>query len=290
MPLASPKLLTMMLAIAISMALLVSPGRARVHLQEQAEAEAEAQAQVQVQFVLPNPLKCWGSIREASFATVEKPGPKTSTEQDLRLVIGLNAQWLWRQVIAGGDNHIQDGTSFRGCLREISSIKTLDLSGNHGLHGAVHNLTNLSSIETLFMNDVILDDDFLLNIRIMTSIQVLSLRDCELNGLLSIKGLCEMKTLWELDVTRTSFGGALPWCLLNSTSLRLLDITSNHFNGNIAQSDLINLTSLEYLSLSNNDFEIPISFKSFFSHSKLKFVESMNNKLLEDQEDIFATP
>ncbi|KAH7860133.1 hypothetical protein Vadar_009769 [Vaccinium darrowii] len=67
MPLESPKLLTMMLAIAISMAMLVSRGQARFQPQVQAKVEAEAQ----VQFVLPDPLKCWGSIREAGVCANE---------------------------------------------------------------------------------------------------------------------------------------------------------------------------------------------------------------------------
>ncbi|KAE9462824.1 hypothetical protein C3L33_05268, partial [Rhododendron williamsianum] len=175
-------------------------------------------------------------------------------------------------------------------LGGLSSIKTLDLSYNRGLHGAVHNkdLRNLSNIENLLMDSVMLDD-ILLYIRVMTSLQVLSLRYCESKRILSIEGLCELKKLRELDIRGTSFGDTLPWCLANLTSLRLLDITDNHFTGNIAQSPLINLTSLEYLAISNNhDFEVPISFKSFFNHSKLVFIESLNNTLLEE-EDFPAT-
>ncbi|KAH7841934.1 hypothetical protein Vadar_021517 [Vaccinium darrowii] len=114
------------------------------------------------------------------------------------------------------------------------------------------------------------------------------------------QGLCELKNLQELDIsgakliwdqkTTSRFGGTLPWCLANLTSLRLLDITSSQFTGNIARSPLINLTSLEYLAISNNDFEIPISFKSFFNHSKLKFIESLNNTLLEEEEFLATFP
>ncbi|KAG5564259.1 hypothetical protein RHGRI_000455 [Rhododendron griersonianum] len=111
--------------------------------------------------------------------------------------------------------------------------------------------------------------------------------DLSQNAIVSISalnGLCELKTLRELDVTGSGFGDTLPWCLANLTSLRLLDITSNHFTGNIARSPLINLTSLEYLAISYNKFEIPISFKSFFNHSKLKFIKSLNNTLVEEED------
>ncbi|KAE9462823.1 hypothetical protein C3L33_05269, partial [Rhododendron williamsianum] len=176
-------------------------------------------------------------------------------------------------------------------LGGLSSIKTVDLSFNIGLHGAVHNkdLRNLSNIETLLMDFVILDD-VLPYIRVMTSLQVLSLTSCDSKRISSIEGLCELKKLRELDITQSSFGDTLPWCLANLTSLRLLDITSNHFTGNIARSPLINLTSLEYLAISNNHFEVPISFKSFFNHSKLVFIESLNNTLLEEEDFLATSP
>ncbi|KAH7860500.1 hypothetical protein Vadar_014111 [Vaccinium darrowii] len=235
-----------------------------------------------------------GSISINEFDGLNNLKELDLSSNRLRSIITVNGS----QEESGILNELEDldlshndlNDSIWSFLKELSSIKTLDLSGNHGLHGAIHNLAKLSSIENLFMDGATLGDDFLPNIRIMTSIRVLSLRDCALNRILPIEGLCELKTLRELDVTRTGFGGSLPWCLVNLTSLQLLDITSNHFNGNIARSPLINLTSLEYLAISNNDFEIPISFKSFFNHSKLMLVESLNNKLLEDQEDIFATP
>ncbi|XP_058181076.1 cuscuta receptor 1-like isoform X2 [Rhododendron vialii] len=187
------------------------------------------------------------------------------------------------------DNDLDNSVwSFFGGL---SSIKTLNLSLNKGLHGAVHNkdLKNLNNIENLIMDNVLLDD-VLPYIRVMTSLQVLSLTSCDSKHISSIEGLCELKKLRELDVARSRFGGTLPWCLANLTSLRLLDITSNHFTGNIARSPLINLTSLEYLAISNNDFEVPISFKSFFNHSKLVFIESLNNTLLEEEDYLATSP
>ncbi|KAI8570603.1 hypothetical protein RHMOL_Rhmol01G0048400 [Rhododendron molle] len=144
-------------------------------------------------------------------------------------------------------------------------------------------LRNVSNIETLLMDGVMLDD-VLPYIRVITSTQVLSLKYCDSKRIPSIEGLCELKKLRELDVSYSAFGETLPWCLANLTSLRLLDLTSNHFTGNIAWSPLIHLTSLEYLAISNNEFEVPISFNSFFNHSKLMFIESLNNMLLEGED------
>ncbi|KAF7153038.1 hypothetical protein RHSIM_Rhsim01G0055100 [Rhododendron simsii] len=58
MPSASPKLVTTMLVIAISVAMLVSLGQARVQPQAQTDVQAP------VQFALPDPLRCWASIRK----------------------------------------------------------------------------------------------------------------------------------------------------------------------------------------------------------------------------------
>ena len=65
----------------------------------------------------------------------------------------------------------------------------------------------------------------------------------------------------------------------NLTLLHLLDLSDNHFNGNINFSQLSSLTSLEYLSLSNNAFLNPITLSSFSNLSNLQVLLSDNNKV-----------
>ena len=65
--------------------------------------------------------------------------------------------------------------------------------------------------------------------------------------------------------------------MANWTSLHFLDLSDNHFSGNV--HSLSDLRSLEYLSLSNNVFLNPITFSSFFNLSNLKFLFSDNNKI-----------
>jgi Leucine-rich repeat (LRR) protein len=55
------------------------------------------------------------------------------------------------------------------------------------------------------------------------------------------------------------------------TSLQLLDLSKNHFRGNIS-SWITGLTSLKHIDLSYNLFEGLFSFDSFANHSKLEFV------------------
>ena len=65
--------------------------------------------------------------------------------------------------------------------------------------------------------------------------------------------------------------------MANWTSLHYLDLSDNHFSGNV--QSLSDLRSLEFLSLSNNEFLNPITFSSFFNLSNLKFLFSDNNKI-----------
>jgi len=91
-----------------------------------------------------------------------------------------------------------------------------------------------------------------------------------------------LKNLKQLDLARNNFGGSLPDCLGNLSSLQLLDVSDNQFTGNIAFGPLTNLISLQFLSLSNNLFDVPISMKPFLNHSSLKFFSSENNRLVKE--------
>ena len=93
--------------------------------------------------------------------------------------------------------------------------------------------------------------------------------------------LCALKKLEEFDLGGNNFEGIIPPCLTNLTSLRLLDISHNQFNGNLSSSLIADLTFLEYIDLSYNLFEGLFSFSLFGNLSKLKVIQilSDNNKL-----------
>nr|GMD70167.1 LRR receptor-like serine/threonine-protein kinase GSO1 [Ipomoea batatas] len=164
-------------------------------------------------------------------------------------------------------------------LSVLSSLNTLYFRHNHFLE--THYWKNLSKLENLFLDgSYLVDKNVLNNIGGLMSLKVISLSECGLSGTLPKQGWCELKNIQELRLSGNELNGVLPPCLGNLTSLRLIDLSSNQFFGNIAISPLSRLTSLESLTISNNQFQVPFSFESFSNHSNLKFIFAANNEVI----------
>ncbi|KAL4291951.1 hypothetical protein GQ457_14G027010 [Hibiscus cannabinus] len=178
---------------------------------------------------------------------------------------------------------MKQNVSLASLLEPFSSVKTLFLRENSYLSKAVatQELHVLSDVENLFLDNTAVDISFLQSIGILTSLKTLSLSNCSLTGTLPAHqaGLCYLNNLEELKLNGNALGGVIASCLVNLTSLRFLDISNNHFTGNIASTPL---TMLRFLSLSQNQFRVPVSFKSFANHSDLKILLADENKLVRD--------
>ncbi|KAG6621626.1 hypothetical protein I3842_Q015300 [Carya illinoinensis] len=157
---------------------------------------------------------------------------------------------------------------FQG-LSKLSKLKHLDLSGN------------------FFGNQIL---------RVLgAQLPALESLDLSYNGIEELHGLSELSKLKHLDLSWNNFGkqilrvlGTLPALKslnLNDNgiegplSIKVLDISSNRFIGNLSSSLVasLNPTTIEYIDLSHNLFEGLFSFSSFANHSKLKVVRIMSN-------------
>ncbi|XP_042961221.1 receptor-like protein 15 isoform X2 [Carya illinoinensis] len=188
------------------------------------------------------------------------------------------------EVLNLDGNYINE--SFLSSLGQILTLKKLYLRYNkllvdRPINIPISELRRLKNLQELYLDGSNIDRSFLRKVGAMTSLNVLTIRGCRLNGSLPIvQGLCELMNLRELDLSHNNFEGILPSCLANMTELQIFNISSNLFNGSIDLSPLPSLKSLEYLDLSHNYFN-PITFSSFFNLSKLEVIFSDGNNLVD---------
>ncbi|CAA2956649.1 LRR receptor-like serine threonine- kinase GSO1 [Olea europaea subsp. europaea] len=189
------------------------------------------------------------------------------------------------QVLKLDSLYVSNISNMVQSLRAFAYLKHFYFRYNY-VNGSIgsYDLSHLRRLEGLFLDNSIVDWNFLQSIGALTSLKILSLSNCGLNGTLLVQGLCELKKLQELDLSWNEYEGILPSCVANMTSLRLVELSHNTFTGNIASPPLSKLTSLEFLSISSNNFQVPISFKAFFNHSNFKFLFLDNNEIIDDNE------
>nr|XP_034910458.1 receptor like protein 21-like [Populus alba] len=174
---------------------------------------------------------------------------------------------------------------FKDLSSRLKKLENLRMGGNQCNDSIFSTLTGFSSLKSLILSrNQLTGSASIISFEIISShlwkLESLDLSYNQLTG--SITSWCELKNLKQLDLSGNNFGGSLPDCLGNLSSLQLLDVSKNQFTGNIASSPLTNLISLKFLSLSNNLFEVSTSMKPFMNHSSLKFFSSENNRLVTE--------
>ncbi|XP_040989697.1 receptor like protein 21-like [Juglans microcarpa x Juglans regia] len=210
------------------------------------------------------------------------------------------------------DGNNVDDMSIIPSLSGLTSLTTLNLAYND-LRGVNYGegwkmLSRLENLEILDLSHNYLNDtSFLQSIAAVKSLKSLNLKYNELTGLFPTKELanlsnlevlilagnhfggrlatqefCALKKLEVLDLSYNYFEGILPPCINNMTSLVVLDISDNQFNGNASSSYVeASGTSLEYIAFNYNQFVGIFSFKLFANYSKLEVLgfNGQNNKV-----------
>ncbi|AES86907.2 LRR receptor-like kinase family protein [Medicago truncatula] len=159
-------------------------------------------------------------------------------------------------------------SSILSSLNGLTALTTLKLGSNSMKNFSAQDFAKFSRLELLdldgnqFIGSLHVED-----VQHLKKLKMLSLSYNQMNG--SIEGLCNLKDLVELDISKNMFGAKLPECLSNLTNLRILDLSHNLFSGNFP-SFISNLTSLTFLSLYENYMQGSFSLIILANHSNLQ--------------------
>ncbi|KAI9071666.1 hypothetical protein K1719_046374 [Acacia pycnantha] len=164
-------------------------------------------------------------------------------------------------------------------------LQRLDLFGNYlsGLFGDIR-LTNLEVLD-LSNNEFTKVPSIVMS---LTSLTQLSLARNKLSALLPQQGgLCNLKNLLALDLSKNELKGELPACLANLTSLRELYLYRNSFEGIFPSSLFHTLRFLEVIVVTDDYFVGSLSLSLLANHSNLKIfgLECSNANLKIESEN-----
>ncbi|XP_072092271.1 receptor-like protein 6 [Arachis hypogaea] len=163
-----------------------------------------------------------------------------------------------------------------------SYIERLDFPFINRLHLKESTLRSLiqnsTRLEQLRLNFVTISSSLSHTLTNLTSLQILSFRQCELHGEFPI-GIFSLANLTSLNFAgNQNLQGTLPASIGNLTNLAHLDLEDNSFDGEIPRS-LFGLENLAYLVLSHNCFEGRLALDMFLKLKMLNVLDLSNNKL-----------
>ncbi|XP_052298161.1 receptor like protein 21-like isoform X13 [Citrus sinensis] len=200
---------------------------------------------------------------------------------------------------------IRDGSNLLRSMGSFPSLNTLYLTSNNFIDttSELHNFTNL---EYLALDSSSLHISLLQSIASFTSLKILTMTNCEVNGVLSgqelhnfanleylaldfsslhtslLQSIASFTSLKKLSMTNCEVNGVLSGQALETlsrlTNLKMLDLRGNLFNNSILSS-LAHLSSLTSLDLSENKLEGSINVKEFDSLSNLEELDMSHNEI-----------
>ncbi|OVA00373.1 Protein kinase domain [Macleaya cordata] len=172
-------------------------------------------------------------------------------------------------------------------LSNLQQVEVIDLSHNM-LSGPISRvLVGMKSVHSVnFSSNSFIDD--LLQLRVFPSLVVFNISNNSFTGRVDTKICNGSDTIRILDLSMNHFSGRLlEEGLTNcSTSLRQLHIDSNSFSGHLPNT-LFWISSLEQLSISNNNFSGQLS-KGLSKLSNLKTLIISGNRFSGSLPDVFG--
>ncbi|TYG87718.1 hypothetical protein ES288_A13G238300v1 [Gossypium darwinii] len=224
-------------------------------------------------------------ILNISYDGMNDSVPSQDNKRELKLM-SLEELNLWGNVF----------NSYMLSSLGLPALKNLEkLHLEYGNENGWQNLTNLKE---LTLTDLSSTSNIIRDIGTLTSLEDLVIDGCDVGANLNLYGFCELRKQQTLAIINSDWNVSLPECFSELTSLKYLDISKNHFSGNISVfknltlfeyldisfnnffgdiSMLKNLTLLEYLDLSSNKFSGYISF--FMSLTSLRELRLSKNKI-----------
>ncbi|XP_073119789.1 receptor-like protein EIX1 [Henckelia pumila] len=137
-------------------------------------------------------------------------------------------------------------------LENLSSLRYLDLSGNHFNSLIPHWIQNLSNLVHLDLSDCGLYDQLPTGLQNISTLMYLNLSSNHFNSSLP-DWFSRLSRLEVLDVSDNLMQGEIPDNIGNLTSLMILDLSGNELEGKLPKS-LTNICKLREISLSRNRF------------------------------------
>ncbi|TYG78086.1 hypothetical protein ES288_D02G028800v1 [Gossypium darwinii] len=158
-------------------------------------------------------------------------------------------------------------------LDAFINLRELYMSDNELKNFVIHQDSNVSSsLEEIYLDYSTLNTNILQSIGVFASLKTLSLHNCGLIGPLPNQGWCDLKNLEVLDVSGNALEGMLPHCFSNLTSLRVLDISRNHFQIPLSFAPFANLSNLKALSINENKMVMKPSFYTSIPKFQLEVI------------------
>jgi len=163
------------------------------------------------------------------------------------------------------DNHLSGEISgsiihnnYSHCIGNVSSLQVLSLSNNQ-ISGMLPDLSVLSSLRWLDLDDNKLIGEIPTSIGSLTELEVLSLQTNSFEGTLSESHFTNLSSLRVLNLHGNKLIGEIPTSIGSLTKLETLILSRNSFEGVISESHFTNLSKLEELELSYNLLTVKVS-------------------------------